>query len=117
MGPHQARSRGHFGGGRHRLGGNSSNRVYQYTGDQDPSDPWADVNGSLKRITVGSRTNVWGVDPAGSVYRYTNNDASGGNPWVKNSRHRYRHRRRRRRHRLAHNGAGEIFRYTGDQLS
>ncbi|WP_280889628.1 tectonin domain-containing protein [Streptomyces sp. LBL] len=87
---------------------------------RNPSNPWQNVNGSLKRIAVGSRTNVWGIDPAGSIYRYTNNDASGSNPWINipgtatdiavgavgadgTAWHV--------------NNAGEIYRYTGDQPS
>ncbi|MGO4420890.1 tectonin domain-containing protein, partial [Streptomyces sp. MCAF7] len=85
--------------------------------DQDGSNPWKSVHGSLKRIAVGSRTNVWGVDPAGSIYRYTNNDASGANPWIKipgtatdiaaGADGTVWHV----------NSAGEIYRYTGDQPS
>ncbi|MEK8141973.1 tectonin domain-containing protein [Streptomyces sp. M10(2022)] len=44
------------------------------------SNPWTNINGSLVRIDAGSRTNVWGVDSANSIYRYTNHDA---NPWIK----------------------------------
>ncbi|GAB2622517.1 hypothetical protein GCM10027168_63090 [Streptomyces capparidis] len=40
---------------------------------------WLRVTGALVRIAVGSRTNVWGVNAGGNIYRYTNNDAS---PWV-----------------------------------
>ncbi|MFC8710843.1 tectonin domain-containing protein [Streptomyces sp. NPDC057197] len=40
---------------------------------------WKQISGTLTRIAVGSRTNVWGVNAGGNVYRYTNNDA---NPWV-----------------------------------
>ncbi|MGW3407383.1 tectonin domain-containing protein, partial [Streptomyces zhihengii] len=40
---------------------------------------WKQISGALVRIAVGSRTNVWGVNSAGNIYRYTNNDAS---PWV-----------------------------------
>ncbi|MEU1624122.1 tectonin domain-containing protein, partial [Streptomyces sp. NPDC020096] len=41
---------------------------------------WKLISGSLTAISAGSRTNVWGVDSAGGIYRYTNNDA---NPWIK----------------------------------
>jgi virginiamycin B lyase len=41
---------------------------------------WKKVSGSLVAISAGSRTDVWGIDPAGSIYRYTNYDA---NPWIK----------------------------------
>ncbi|BBC91370.1 MULTISPECIES: tectonin domain-containing protein [Streptomyces] len=58
-----------------------------------------------------------GVDSAGDVYRYTNFDASGTNPWIEipgtatditagadgNAWHV--------------NSAGDIYRYTGDQPS
>lgn len=98
-------------------GGNSGNRVYRYTGDQDPSDPWAEVNGSLKRIAVGSRTNVWGIDPAGAIYRYTNNDASGGNPWV-NIPGNATDIAAGADGTVWHvNSDGAIYRYTGDQPS
>ncbi|MFF4442379.1 tectonin domain-containing protein [Streptomyces sp. NPDC001621] len=30
---------------------------------------WKHINGSLARIAVGSRTNVWGVNAAGAIYR------------------------------------------------
>ncbi|MEU9843700.1 tectonin domain-containing protein [Actinomadura sp. NPDC048032] len=40
---------------------------------------WTNIPGSLKRIAVGSRTNVWGVNASGQIYRYTNYDA---NPWI-----------------------------------
>ena len=40
---------------------------------------WNLINGSLNRISVGSRTNVWGVNSAGEIYRYTQDDA---NPWI-----------------------------------
>ncbi|MEU8781781.1 tectonin domain-containing protein [Streptomyces sp. NPDC048637] len=75
---------------------------------------WKLISGSLTAISAGSRTNVWGVDSAGGIYRYTNNDAS---PWVKIPGG------------LSDIGAGadgtvwgvnsrnEIFRYTGDQPS
>ncbi|MFH9677451.1 tectonin domain-containing protein [Streptomyces sp. NPDC017405] len=59
---------------------------------------------------------MWGVCPGGSIYRYSNNDASGDNPWVEipgtatdiavgagNAWHI--------------NIAGVIYRYTGDQPS
>ncbi|MFF9351303.1 tectonin domain-containing protein, partial [Streptomyces sp. NPDC014734] len=32
---------------------------------------WQQVSGSLKAISAGSRTNVWGVNAAGNIYRYT----------------------------------------------
>jgi len=40
---------------------------------------WTQIGGALKRISAGSQTNVWGVNSAGNIYRYTGNDAS---PWV-----------------------------------
>ncbi|MFI0228218.1 tectonin domain-containing protein [Streptomyces sp. NPDC017086] len=40
---------------------------------------WKQISGALVRIAVGSRTNVWGVNAGGNIYRYTGNDAS---PWV-----------------------------------
>ncbi|MFI2684788.1 tectonin domain-containing protein, partial [Streptomyces sp. NPDC018584] len=39
---------------------------------------WKQISGGLTRIAAGSRTNVWGVNSAGNIYRYTNNDAA---PW------------------------------------
>ncbi|WP_307784886.1 tectonin domain-containing protein, partial [Streptomyces sp. MBT70] len=40
---------------------------------------WKQISGGLKAIASGSRTTVWGVNSAGNIYHYTNNDAS---PWV-----------------------------------
>jgi hypothetical protein len=37
------------------------------------------VSGVMVAIAVGSRTNVWGVNASGEIYRYTSNDASS---WV-----------------------------------
>ncbi|MFE7039005.1 tectonin domain-containing protein [Streptomyces atratus] len=54
----------------------SGNQIYRYSGDQDSTNPWKNVSGSLKRIAVGSWTNVWGVDPAGSIYLYTGDQPS-----------------------------------------
>ncbi|MFI0437192.1 tectonin domain-containing protein, partial [Streptomyces eurythermus] len=31
---------------------------------------WKQISGGLTRIAVGSRTNVWGVNSAGNIYRY-----------------------------------------------
>lgn len=66
---------------------------------------------------MGSRTNVWGVDPAGSIYRYTNNDASGGNPWVKIPGTATDIAAGADGTAWHINSAGDIFRYTGDQPS
>ncbi|WP_444963891.1 tectonin domain-containing protein [Nocardiopsis sp. M1B1] len=41
---------------------------------------WKQISGGLTRISAGSRTNVWGVNASGAIYRYTNDDA---NPWIK----------------------------------
>ena len=40
---------------------------------------WKQIRGNLRRISVGSVTNVWGVNSVGNIYRYTGDDA---NPWV-----------------------------------
>jgi virginiamycin B lyase len=37
------------------------------------------IDGSLKQISVGSATNIWGVNAAGYIFRYTGNNA---NPFV-----------------------------------
>ncbi|MGA5407453.1 tectonin domain-containing protein, partial [Streptomyces lavendulocolor] len=37
------------------------------------------ISGGLARISAGSRTNVWGVNSGGGIYRYTGNDS---NPWI-----------------------------------
>ncbi|MEV2256922.1 tectonin domain-containing protein [Streptomyces sp. NPDC050147] len=95
-------------------GVNGANQVFRYTGDQVSANAWKHIPGSLKRIAVGSRTNVWGVDPAGAIYRYTNNDASGSNPWIKIPGTATD---------IAagadawHTNSAEIYRYTGDQPS
>uniref|UniRef100_UPI00352433C0 tectonin domain-containing protein n=1 Tax=Streptomyces sanglieri TaxID=193460 RepID=UPI00352433C0 len=46
--------------------------------DQGSTD-WVSVAGGLTRISVGSRTHVWGVNSLGQIYRYTGHDS---NPWV-----------------------------------
>ncbi|MFH0176088.1 tectonin domain-containing protein, partial [Streptomyces cacaoi] len=87
--------------------------IFRYTGDQGSTD-WVPVSGGLSRISVGSRTNVWGVNSSDQIYRYTGHDANpwtgipggavdvgaaaDGTVWVVNS-------------------AGGIYRYTGDQPS
>ncbi|CAM5555005.1 hypothetical protein SBADM41S_03459 [Streptomyces badius] len=95
-------------------GVNGGNQIFRYAGDQGAWNPWTHINGSLVRIDAGSRTNVWGVDSADAIYRYTNHDA---NPWIKIPGA------------LSDIGAGadgtvwgvnsggQIFRYTGDQDS
>ncbi|MFJ7496810.1 tectonin domain-containing protein [Streptomyces sp. NPDC097727] len=52
---------------------NSADDIYRWTGDQG-SAGWTQVSGSLKAISAGSRTNVWGATGDG-IYRYSNNDA------------------------------------------
>jgi virginiamycin B lyase len=75
---------------------------------------WKLISGGLSAISAGFRTNAWGVNSGGGIYRYTNNDTS---PWVNIPGG------------LSDIGAGadgtargvnagnEIFRYTGDQPS
>ncbi|KAJ7245722.1 hypothetical protein C8J57DRAFT_1678968 [Mycena rebaudengoi] len=61
-----------------RFGGvNAYNDIFRYTGD---SNHWIKIPGALKRISVGSRTDVWGVNAGGNIYRYTSNDSK---PWVR----------------------------------
>jgi hypothetical protein len=75
---------------------------------------WKQIPGALSAISAGSRTNVWGVNAGGNIYRHTNNDAAAwaqvpgslsdigaaadGAVWGVNS-------------------AGNIYRYIGDQPS
>jgi hypothetical protein len=40
---------------------------------------WKPIPGGLTRISAGSSTNVWGVNAAGNIFAYTQDDA---NPWV-----------------------------------
>ena len=40
---------------------------------------WKQIAGGLSAISAGSRTNVWGVNSADQIWRYTNQDA---NPWL-----------------------------------
>src|SRR5438046_10627512 len=40
---------------------------------------WKQINGGLSRISAGSSTSVWGVNAAGNIFRYTQDDA---NPWI-----------------------------------
>ncbi|MFB7827932.1 tectonin domain-containing protein, partial [Streptomyces hydrogenans] len=39
---------------------------------------WKKIAGGLTGISVGSRSNVWGVNANGQIYRFTNDDAT---PW------------------------------------
>ncbi|WP_324610329.1 tectonin domain-containing protein, partial [Streptomyces sp. NRRL S-4] len=41
---------------------------------------WKKISGGLSGISVGSRSNVWGINPDGAIYRFTNDDAT---PWHK----------------------------------
>ena len=40
---------------------------------------WNQIPGALSAVSAGSSTNVWGVNAAGNIYRYTGDDA---NPWI-----------------------------------
>ncbi|KAJ7574961.1 hypothetical protein C8J56DRAFT_1032801 [Mycena floridula] len=55
---------------------NAGGDIFRYNGS---SNHWTKISGALKRISAGSRTNVWGVNAAGNIYRYTGDDS---NPWV-----------------------------------
>ncbi|WP_051842958.1 tectonin domain-containing protein [Streptomyces sp. NRRL F-5193] len=39
---------------------------------------WKKIAGGLTGISAGSRSNVWGVNANGQIYRFTNDDAT---PW------------------------------------
>ncbi|MFE5887291.1 tectonin domain-containing protein, partial [Streptomyces hydrogenans] len=39
---------------------------------------WKKIAGGLVKISAGSRSNVWGVNANGQIYRFTNDDAT---PW------------------------------------
>ncbi|MGA5170171.1 tectonin domain-containing protein, partial [Streptomyces lavendulocolor] len=40
---------------------------------------WTQITGALTAISAGSRTNVWGVNSAGNIYRFSGDDAD---PWI-----------------------------------
>jgi virginiamycin B lyase len=40
---------------------------------------WSGIAGALNQISVGSTTNVWGVNAANQIFRYSGND---NNPWI-----------------------------------
>jgi len=40
---------------------------------------WTPVSGGLRRISVGSQVNVWGLNLSNEIFRYTGNDAK---PWA-----------------------------------
>jgi virginiamycin B lyase len=40
---------------------------------------WQQVHGNLEVISVGSRTNVWGIDKSGEIFRYSGDD---NDPWI-----------------------------------
>jgi virginiamycin B lyase len=57
----------------------SEGNVYTVVYSVDLSPAWKQIGGALTRISAGSRSNVWGVNSAGNIYRYTQDDAR---PWV-----------------------------------
>ncbi|MFJ1673989.1 tectonin domain-containing protein, partial [Streptomyces sp. NPDC088251] len=72
------------------------------------------IAGGLSRISVGSRTNVWGVNSGGGIYRYTNDDA---NPWVNIPGSLSDIGAAADGTVWGVNSGGNIYRYTGDQPS
>ena len=44
--------------------------IYQNIGGND----WVQIPGMLAQITVGSQTNIWGLDTSGNLYSYTNSN-------------------------------------------
>ncbi|KAF9044175.1 hypothetical protein BJ165DRAFT_1326052, partial [Panaeolus papilionaceus] len=54
---------------------NANNDIFRFRWD---SQHWQQVKRKLTRISLGSRTSVWGVNATGEFYKYTNND---NNPW------------------------------------
>jgi virginiamycin B lyase len=57
----------------------SEGNVYVVVYSVDLSPAWKQIGGALTRISAGSRSNVWGVNSAGNIYRYTQDDAR---PWI-----------------------------------
>jgi virginiamycin B lyase len=74
--------------------------------------PWKSVGGSLSGIAAGSRTNVWGVNAAGQIYRYTHYDT---NPWIGIDGTLSDIGAGADGTVWGVNSAGAIYRYTGDQ--
>ncbi|WP_330162529.1 tectonin domain-containing protein [Nocardiopsis tropica] len=73
---------------------------------------WKNIPGNLTKISVGSRSNVWGVNSAGGIYRFTNDDA---NPWVNVPGGLKEISAAADGTVWGVNSAGAIYRYTGDQ--
>lgn len=73
---------------------------------------WKNIAGGLAAISAGSRSNVWGVNAGGNIFRYTNNDAS---PWVQIPGALSDIGAASDGTVWGVNSGGDIFRYTGDQ--
>lgn len=43
---------------------------------------WKQIRGNLTAISAGSRTNVWGVNAAGNIYKFSGYDDLGTSPWI-----------------------------------
>ncbi|MEV5202818.1 tectonin domain-containing protein, partial [Streptomyces sp. NPDC053720] len=80
--------------------------------DQGDANHWKKIPGGLTRISAGSRTNVWGVNANGNIYRYTGDDA---NPWVQIPGGLTDIGAAADGTVWGVNSAGSIYRYTGDQ--
>ncbi|WP_240676760.1 tectonin domain-containing protein [Streptomyces sp. B27] len=44
---------------------------------------WKRIRGNLTAISAGSRTNVWGVNKAGDIYKFSGYDFLPPSPWIK----------------------------------
>ncbi|MFF5506508.1 tectonin domain-containing protein, partial [Streptomyces roseolus] len=58
--------------------GPSSCRNATSEGNKVDMAHWKKIAGGLTGISAGSRSNVWGVNANGQIYRFTNDDAT---PW------------------------------------
>ena len=94
------------------MGVNPSGQIFRYSGDLGDPNYWVNIKGSLKRISAGSRSNVWGVNAVGSIFRYTGDD---NNPWINIPGTLTDIGAAADGTVWGVNASGQVFRYTGDQ--
>ena len=101
-----------------RLGVASARQIPGHTvqgeGNEFGMAHWKQISGGLTAISAGSRTNVWGVNSSGSIYRCTGDDTK---PWIQIPGALTDIGAAADGTVWGVNAAGNIYRYTGDQPS
>ena len=91
---------------------NADGQIFRYTGNKGDPNHWVNIKGSLTRISVGSVSNVWGVNAVGNIFRYTGFDS---NPWASVPGTLSDIGAGADGTVWGVNSSGQIYRYTGDQ--